>query len=166
MVGMDISKIERLIHVVRGQRVMLDADIAVLYRVVTGALNRAVLRNPERFPADFMFQLTEEEYGLICQIGISKKRRGGRRFLPYAFTEHGVAMLSSVLNSEEAIQVNISIIRAFVRQRRVMAANPDLTTRMESAERLLNEHDDELGEHGARINDLLAAMGKRAKRGR
>ena len=109
---MGISKVAGLIHVVRGQRVMLDVDLARLYGVMTGNLNKSVQRNPARFPADFMFQLTEEEHNaLIFQIGISKKVRGGRRFLPFAFTEQGVAMLSSVLNSERAVLVNVAIMR-------------------------------------------------------
>ena len=93
--------IEGLIHVVRNQKVMLDSDIAELYGVATKALNRAVKRNPQRFPQDLMFQLADGEFeALRCQIGTSKKGQGGRRYLPYAFTEHGVVMLASVLNSD------------------------------------------------------------------
>jgi hypothetical protein len=105
---------------IRGHRVMLDSDLAKLYQVETGALNRAVQRNKLRFPEDFMFQLTEiEEESLRCQFGISNdlRSRGGRRYLPLVFTEQGVAMLSSVLRSERAILVNIEIIRAFVKLR-------------------------------------------------
>ena len=100
--------VESLIHVVRGQKVMLDADLAQLYSVETGQSNRAVKRNLSRFPEDLMFQLTEEE-ALRCQIGTSNARRGGRRYLAYAFTEHGVVMLCSVLNSERAVQMNLVI---------------------------------------------------------
>ncbi|MEX2261053.1 MAG: ORF6N domain-containing protein [Bryobacteraceae bacterium] len=102
--------LEGLIRVIRGQKVILDADLAALYEVETKQLNRAVKRNLSRFPEEFMFQLTEAER-LRCQIGTSNAGRGGRRYLPYAFTEHGVVMLSSVLNSERAVQMNILIVK-------------------------------------------------------
>src|SRR5947209_16317642 len=113
--------VERRIYLIHGQRVMLDADLAELYQVETRALIQAVKRNPERFPKDFMFQLTKEEAeSLRSQIVISNVGRGGRRYLPYAFTEHGVAMLSSVLNSDRAVQMSILIVRAFVKLREVL----------------------------------------------
>jgi len=125
------ERIEKAIYLIRGEKVMLDRDLASLYEVETGALNRAVKRNLQRFPADFMFQLTTEEAdSLRCQIGISKRGRGGRRFLPYVFTEQGVAMLSSVLNSERAILVNIEIMRAFVKLRQMLASNAELSRRL------------------------------------
>jgi hypothetical protein len=129
--------IERHIHIVRGQKVMLDADLAVLYGVPTKSLNLAVRRNLRRFPEDFMFQLTSEEAAaaLRFQIGTSKKGRGGRRYLPYGFTELGVAMLSSVLNSERAVQMNMAIMRAFVRLREMIAHNKDIAARVEKLER-------------------------------
>ena len=103
-----IERIEKSIYLVRGEKVMLDRDLAELYGVETKVLNRAVKRNLQRFPADFMFQLTENEADILrCQIGTSKKGRGGRRYLPFVFTEQGVAMLSTVLNSETAVLVNI-----------------------------------------------------------
>lgn len=115
---------------------MLDSDLAVLYQVPTSRLNEAVKRNRARFPDDFMFQLSKQEAeSLISQTATSKKGRGGRRTPPYAFTEHGIAMLSSVLNSERAIQVNIAIVRAFIRLREILAANKDLAARMEKLER-------------------------------
>ena len=117
----ELQTIQNKIFTLRGKQVMLDKDLAELYGVTTGNLNKAVKRNLNRFPEDFMFRLTKEEYeSLIFQIGISKGR-GGNRFLPYAFTEQGVAMLSSVLNSETAIQINIGIIRAFVEVRKMLA---------------------------------------------
>ena len=120
---------------------MLDSDLAGLYRVQTKALNRAVKRNPARFPGDFMFQLTDgEAESLRCQNGTSNERRGGRRYLPYAFTEHGVAMLSSVLNSERAVQMNILIVRAFVQLREVAATHRDLARRMERLEHSQKDH--------------------------
>ena len=125
------EKIEKAIYLIRGEKVMLDRDLASLYEVETGALNRAVKRNLQRFPQDFMFQLTTEESDFLrCQIGISKRGRGGRRFLPYVFTEQGVAMLSSVLNSERAILVNIEIMRAFVKLRQMLASNAELSRRL------------------------------------
>ena len=117
----ELQTIQNKIFTLRGKQVMLDKDLAELYGVTTGNLNKGVKRNLNRFPEDFMFRLTKEEYeSLIFQIGISKGR-GGNRFLPYAFTEQGVAMLSSVLNSETAIQINIGIIRAFVEVRKMLA---------------------------------------------
>jgi hypothetical protein len=124
---------------------MLDVDLAALYGVEVGALNRAVKRNIERFPADFMFQLTaEEERNLRCQTGTSRasgsqsgisSQHGGRRYRPYAFTEQGVAMLSSVLHSPRAVQVNIEIMRAFVRLRQMLQANVELARKLAALER-------------------------------
>lgn len=119
----------------RGQKVLLDEDLASLYGVETRALIQAVKRNRERFPADFMFQLsTREVVGLRSQTVISN-RRGGRRTRPYAFTEQGVAMLSSVLNSPRAIRVNVEIMRAFVRMRELVATHRDLVRKLEALER-------------------------------
>ena len=131
------ENISRRILTVRGHRVMLDADLAELYGVPTSRMNEAVKRNSVRFPIDFMFRLSAEEYtSLISQIAISKPgRRGGRRKLPYVFTEQGVAMLSSVLKSDRAIQVNITIMRAFVRMRKTVASHRGLAQRMNTLER-------------------------------
>ena len=113
------ERIERSILLIRGHKVMLDADLAILYGVSTKRLNEQVRRNRSRFPDDFMFQLTVEEVrSLRSQFATSKQGRGGRRYAPLVFTEQGIAMLSTVLNSERAIQVNIEIMRAFVRLRR------------------------------------------------
>lgn len=115
-----LTIIENKIFVIREQKVMLDSDLAALYEVETFNLNKAVKRNIERFPTDFMFQLTKEEWeGLIFQFGISKEGKGGRRFNPYVFTEQGVAMLSSVLNSKKAIAINVQIMRVFVKLRQI-----------------------------------------------
>ena len=133
------QQLARLVYVVRTEKVLLDADLAVLYGVETGALNRAVKRNADRFPADFMFQLSAEEWeNLKCQIGISSAH-GGRRGAPYAFTEQGVAMLSSVLHSPRAVQVNIAIMRTFVQLRRLMDSNRDLARRIDSLEARYDE---------------------------
>ena len=126
--------IERRIIVIRGKKVMMDRHLAELYGVETGALNRAVKRNPGRFPADFMFRLTQTEFErLRCQFGISNQR-GGIRYLPYLFTQEGVAMLSSVLNSERAIQVNVHIMRTFARFREMLSAHKTLKHRIEDME--------------------------------
>lgn len=127
--------IERKILLIRGQKVMLDADLAALYRVQTRALVQAVVRNRGRFPSDFMFRLSAEEFhGLRSQTVISNAR-GGRRHRPYAFTEQGVAMLSSVLRSRRAVQVNIAIMRTFVRLREILITHEKLAARIASLER-------------------------------
>jgi hypothetical protein len=136
-----VERIEKLIHLARGEKVLLDADLARLYSVTTGNLNKAVARNHDRFPPDFMFQLTEEEAAaLIFQSGRSK-RRGGRRHNPYVFTEPGVAMHSSVLHSQRAVQVNVAIMRAFVSLRRMLASNDGLSRKLAELERRLEGHD-------------------------
>lgn len=119
---------------IRGHKVMLDADLAKLYEVTTFNLNKAVKRNWERFPKDFMFQLSRKEAkNLRFQFGISSW--GGKRYLPYAFTEQGVAMLSGILNSKRAVQVNIAIMRAFVKLRQWLATHRDLARKLESLEK-------------------------------
>lgn len=128
------ERIDRAILLIRGQKVMLDADLAALYEVETKMLVRAVRRNADRFPHDFMFQLTRDEFDhLRYQFGTSSGW-GGRRYRPYAFTEQGVAMLSSVLNSPRAIGVNIEIMRAFVRLRALLVTNADLARRLDELE--------------------------------
>ncbi len=130
-----VDSIEKNIYNFRGKNVMLDSDLAELYGVETFNLNKAVKRNIERFPEDFMFQLSDEEYkNLKFQIGISSSY-GGRRTKPFVFTEQGVAMLSSVLHSEKAITVNISIMRAFVKIRQMALTNEDLARRLTELEK-------------------------------
>jgi hypothetical protein len=136
-----LSGVEPLIRVVRGQRVMLDSDLAALYGVETRILTQAVLRNAARFPADFMFQLTEKEFeSLRSQTVTSNGGRGGRRYRPHVFTEQGVAMLSSVLRSDRAVQVNIEIMRAFVRLRQLLSSNAELSQRLDDMEQRYDEH--------------------------
>src|SRR3972149_10248926 len=131
--------IESKILILRGKKVMLDRDLAALYSVETKMLKRAVKRNIERFPEDFMFQLIEKEFdNLRCQIGTSSW--GGQRYLPYAFTENGVAMLSSVLNSERAITVNIQIMRTFTKLRKMLATHKELKQKIEEMEKKKEEH--------------------------
>ena len=129
----ELMAIETMIYIIPGQRVMLDSDLAKLYGVETKQLNRQVQRNLKRFPVDFMFQLTEnEEENLRCQFGTSSSSYGGRRYLPYVFTENGVAMLSSVLSSERAVEINISIIRIFTKLRSFHALESNLTTELKN----------------------------------
>jgi hypothetical protein len=130
------AEIEQAIHLVRGQRVMVDSDLAKLYGVKTSRLNEQLSRNKERFPEDFAFQLTHQEFlSLMSQIAISKTGRGGRRKLPWVFTEQGVAMLSSILRSPAAVKVNIQIMRTFVRLRRLMATPGELVEQLTSSSR-------------------------------
>ena len=131
-----IERIASRIYLIRGEKVMLDSDLAEMYEVTTAALNQAVKRNIDRFPDDFMFQLNELELeSLISQSVISNDGRGGRRKLPWVFTEHGVAMLSSVLRSKRAVQVNIAIVRAFIKIRQILASNRDLARKVEQHDR-------------------------------
>lgn len=129
------ERIERSILLLRGQKVMLDSDLAELYGVETKGLIRAIKRNIKRFPSDFMFQLTKEEFENLRHHFGTSSEWGGRRYPPYAFAEQGIAMLSSVLNSEKAIEVNILIMRAFVKLRGMIASNKDLAKRLEELEK-------------------------------
>jgi len=132
--------IEKMIYIIRDQKVMLDSDLAELYQVDTKVLNQAVKRNLTRFPQDFMFQLTSEECDFLrSQFVTSKIGRGGRRYMPYVFTENGVAMLSSVLSSEKAIQINVSIMRIFTRLRSFLMLEKDLSDRVTKLEQGTNQ---------------------------
>ena len=131
-----MERIERAILLIRGEKVMLDWDLAELYGVETRILNQAAKRNIERFPADFMFQLTPKEVeALRSQIVISNEGRGGRRYLPYAFTEHGALMLANVLNSERAAQTSVQVVRAFVQLRQMLTSNAELARKLDAMEK-------------------------------
>lgn len=150
-----VALIARTIFIVRGQKVLLDFDLAALYDVPTGQLNRAVKRNAGRFPSDFMFQLTAKEAAnLKCQFGISSW--GGSRALPYAFTEQGVAMLSSVLKSGRAVKVNIAIMRAFVQLRQALETNRELARKFSELEKRVGKHDEEIEAIIDAIRQLMA----------
>lgn len=137
--------IESMVRVVRGQRVMLDSDLAKLYGVTTKRLNEQVSRNRERFPDDFAYQLTRQEVNALrSQFATSKTGRGGQRYLPWAFTEHGVAMLSSVLRSPTAVRVNIEIMRTFVRLRRLMATPGELVEQLTRLAETVKLHDSQI----------------------
>lgn len=151
-----VERIERAILLIRGHKVMLDADLAELYGVETKMLVRAVKRNINRFPDDFVFQLTKEEFeNLRFQFGTSSEW-GGRRYWPYAFTEQGVAMLSSVLRSERAVQVNIEIMRAFVRMRQILATHEQFARRLDELEAKYAEHDTKITLIFDAIRQLMA----------
>lgn len=153
------KEVAPLIHLIRGKRVILDSSLAELYGVPTKQLNRAVKRNEDRFPEDFMFQLTDEELtALRCQTGTSKEGRGGRRYFPYAFTEQGVAMLSSVLQSKEAVIINVQIVRAFVAMREVISTHVELARKLEQLEYRLGQHDEEIASLFEAIKQLMAPI--------
>ena len=143
-VGISIEQIEKFIFLVRGHKVLVDANLAALYGVETRSLVQAVKRNIQRFPPDFMFQLNEEEFDALRSQFVISKGRGGRRYPPYVFTEQGVAMLSSVLNSEKAIKVNIAIMRVFVRLRETLATHKELARKFSELERHLKDHDQQI----------------------
>ena len=153
--GAPAELIERRIHIIRGQRVMLDEDLADLYGVLTKRLNEQVQRNTDRFPEDFTFQLTPQEFAdLKSQFATSSLAHGGRRKLPWAFTEHGIAMLSSVLNSPTAVRVNIQIIRTFVRMRRLLATPGELVTQLQQLAETVQLHDRQI----KAVTDVLTRM--------
>jgi hypothetical protein len=161
--------IETHILFVRGHKVLLDADLAALYDVPTKVLVQAVRRNLDRFPLDFMFQLTEQEVRVLrSQIVTSNagklEHRGGRRTLPYAFSEQGVAMLSSVLRSRRAIAVNIAVMRAFVHLRAMVAANTELAKKLDELERRVADHDEAITSVVRAIRELMAPMEPTPKR--
>jgi hypothetical protein len=137
-----LKPIENRILFVRGQRILLDSDLAALYEVEVRALNQAVKRNKERFPSDFVFPLTpEENEALKSQTVISKNSRGGRRYLPYVFTEHGAIMAASVLNSRRAVKMSIFVVRAFLRQREALSTSKALAAKLAQLEQRLGTHD-------------------------
>ncbi len=151
-----VEHISRSILVLRGHKVLLDEELAALYGVTTGALVQAVKRNSSRFPPDFMFQLMAAERNVLrSQSVISTPSRGGRRYMPYVFTEQGVAMLSSVLGSERAIAVNIEIMRAFVRMRELLASNKELAHRIDELEARIEKN---LATHDEAIAAILSAI--------
>jgi hypothetical protein len=148
------ASIETRIFMIRGHKVMLDSDLADLYRVPTKVFNQAVKRNLKRFPKDFMFRLTGKEVKILRSQFVTSSW-GGRRNLPYAFTEQGVAMLSSVLNSERAVQVNIAIMRAFVKLREILTTHRELAEKIEELEKKYRQHDVKIQAVFDAIRELL-----------
>jgi hypothetical protein len=158
-----LERLQKLIYEIRGQKVMLDSDLSALYGVELRSLNQAVKRNIGRFPSDFMFQLTDDEWdSLRSQIVISKNNRGGRRYSPYVFTEQGVSMLSSVINSEQAIEVNINIMRAFVKLRHYVLTKSDTNEQIAELRKLLmvcmENTDYKLSKHDKTIEQIIIAL--------
>jgi hypothetical protein len=159
-----IANIESAIHLIRGQRVMLDSDLAMIYGVTTKRLNEQLKRNRLRFPPDFAFQLTVQEFrnlksriatsSLRSQFGTSSSH-GGRRKLPLVFTEHGALMFASVLNGEIAVQASVRVVRAFVRLREMVAANAQLAAKLQELERRLDSHDEGIANLFAALKQLL-----------
>lgn len=156
------ERITRSIHTFRGQRVLLDAELATLYGVATKRLNEQVRRNSERFPPDFLFQLSAAEAETLrSQIATSKStRRGGRRYLPYAFTEHGAIMAATVLNSPRAVEMSIFVVRAFVKLREFLVSNRELARRLDELEarieKKLATHDEAIAAMLSAIRELMA----------
>jgi len=146
-----VDNVEGAIYLIRGQRVMLDSDLAAIYGVTTKRLNEQLRRNRKRFPQDFAFQLTTEEFRNLRSQFATSKGRGGRRYFPWVFTEHGAIMLASVLNSDIAVQASVRVVRAFVRLREMLAANAQLAAKLEELERRLDSRDEA-------IVDLFAAL--------
>jgi len=162
-VNASVEQIESRIFVIRGQKVMLDADLAELYGVETRRLNEQVSRNSERFPEDFMFQLTDEEFAnLKSQFATSSW--GGRRKLPYVFTEHGAIMAASVLNSPRAIEISVHVVRAFVRLRELVAGNKELAQKLNQLERKVGAHDRAIAELINAIRQLMTPLDAGKKR--
>jgi hypothetical protein len=145
------------IHLIRNEKVMMDKDLAELYGVTTGNLNKAVKRNLSRFPSDFMFKLTNKEFeNLIFQNGIASW--GGTRSNPYAFTEQGVAMLSSILKSRRAVSVNIHIVRVFIRMRQVLLTHKDILLKVERLEKRIMKQDGQLKKHEKEMQMIFTAL--------
>jgi hypothetical protein len=158
-----VGDIARSILILRGHRVILDAELAAIYGVTTGRLNEAVKRNADRFPEDFMFRLSSAEHAaLISQIATSKPSRGGRRKLPWAFTEHGALQAANVLNSPRAIAMGVYVVRAFVRLRKLLASNTALARKLDELERQYKHHDEAITAILSAIRELMnAALPKR-----
>lgn len=162
-----LERVVSRIYLVRGQKAMLDADLAKLYGVTTKRLNEQVKRNIDRFPSDFMFQMNAREYGsLRSQIATTKKQpgRGGRRYLPYVFTEHGAIMAASVLDSERAVQISIYVVRAFVQLREMLSSNKELARTLNELERKLATHDRAISELFEAIRQLMTPPEPKKKR--
>jgi hypothetical protein len=163
-VAVSPEQIEQAIKIVRGQRVMFDTDLARLYQVTTKALNQAVRRNRDRFPDDFAFRLTRQEVtNLRSQIVTSSSAYGGRRYLPWVFTEQGVAMLSSVLRSPQAARVNVEIMRAFVRLRRLLATPGELVEQLTRLAETVQLHDEQIKTIATVLRQMMAKPPERPK---
>ena len=160
-----LERITQSILFIRGQKVMLDADLAALYGVTTKRLNEQVKRNQERFPPDFMFQINDEECEhLRSQIATSKVGRGGRRYRPLVFTEHGALMAASVLNTPRAVEISVYVVRAFVMLRELLASNRKLAVKLDELERKLGAHDQAIDEILQAIRQMMMPSEQKRKR--
>jgi phage regulator Rha-like protein len=160
-----VERIQSRILLIRGHKVMLDSDLAELYRVSTKRLNEQVKRNKSRFPADFLFQLSAEEaQALRSRFATSISRRGGRRYRPFAFTEHGAVMLATVLNSAVAVQASIQVVRAFVKLRELLSTHRELAKKLADLEKRIAGHDDEITALFEAIRQLMEPLDKPSKR--
>jgi len=159
------KRVDSRILFVRGHRVILDSDLAELYGVPVKALNQQVKRNAKRFPQDFLFRLSRKEHEVLrSQFVTSNDGRGGRRYLPYAFTEHGAVMAATVLNSARAIEMGIFVVRAFVRMRQALAANRQIVAKLQELEQRLETHDGEIQELVEAIRELMAPPPRNRRR--
>jgi hypothetical protein len=159
-----IDTVPSAIHLIRGQRVMLDSDLAAIYQVTTKRLNEQLKRNRRRFPQDFAFQLTRQEFRNLKSQFATSSLHGGKRKLPWVFTEHGAIMLASVLNSDIAVQASVRVVRAFVRLREMVSANAQLATKLAELERRLDSHDSAIVDLFAALKRLLEAPQSQKKR--
>jgi len=159
-----VEQIVRHIAVIRGQKVMLDSDLSALYGTETKRLNEQVKRNKDRFPEDFCFQLAKEEYTALRSQFATSKSHGGRRYMPYVFTEHGALMAATVLNTKSAIEVSVYVVRAFVRLRELLASNKEIAQKLSELERKVGKHDSVISEIIETIHRLLAPAPVNKKR--
>ncbi|MCL4548589.1 MAG: ORF6N domain-containing protein [Bacteroidetes bacterium] len=151
------KRIEGMIFSLRGEKVILDSDLAAIYGVTTARLNQQVKRNAERFPSDFVFRLTKKEFdSLMLQFATSNLSRGGRRKIPFAFTEHGAIMAANVLNSNKAVQMSVLVVRAFVQIRKSIVAYDEFTKRLRELEQKVTNHDNDIQEIVEAIRQLMA----------
>lgn len=159
-----IDNVQSAIYLIRGQRVMVDSDLAAIYQVTTKRLNQQFTRNRKRFPVDFAFRLTAGEFTNLRLQFATSNERGGRRYLPWVFTEHGAIMLASVLNSDVAVQASVRVVRAFVRLREMVAANAQLAGKLAELERRLDSHDEAIVNLFATLKRLLEPPEPKKKR--
>jgi phage regulator Rha-like protein len=150
-----VERIANQILLIRSQKVILDTDLAELYGVPTKVLNQAIKRNIDRFPEDFMFQLNQKEFNNLRSQIVTSKYRGGRRYLPYVFTEHGAIMVASVLNSPKAVEVSILVVRAFVKLREILSTHKELALKLDQLERKIAIHDDTIQSLITAIRELM-----------
>lgn len=160
----DAGILEPLIYTIRGRRVILDTDLAALYDVTTKRLNEQVKRNPARFPDDFAFVLVRQEVTALRSQFATSKGRGGSRYLPRAFTEHGAIMAANVLNSERAVEMSVYVVRAFVKMRETLAATAELSRRLETVERRIDQHDENIRALVAAVRQLMTPPEKPRRR--